>query len=285
MGVTPLAAGPRPPLVDGLFYPARRAALAAHIDELLAHSPTPEAGCFAVIAPHAGYEFTGAVMACAYRSIALRRPRIAVVIGPVHRDPDEHAYLPESSAFAIPLGDVPVNMQAVHALLAADDVFRQFDVPHLEEHCLELQLPFLFRLFPEISIVPILISSTRVSTIVSLARALEATFPAADTVYVATSNMASYMTGRDLETERSMVESLLTGRDWRGILAAAEKKQVSACGVAGMAVLLRLAGGNCTARILARSSSRAQDEDADRVVHYAALSIETETGAAHDLQS
>ena len=73
MGVTPLRAAIRPPLVDGLFYPARREALAAQIDELLDGSATPRAARFAVISPHAGYEYAGAVMAAAYRAIADRQ--------------------------------------------------------------------------------------------------------------------------------------------------------------------------------------------------------------------
>ena len=244
MGVTPLTAGIRPPLVDGLFYPSRQAALVARIQELLARSETPKAARFAVIAPHAGYEFCGEVMASAYLSVALRRPRRVVLIGPLHRDPDAYAYLPESSAFAIPLGEVPVDTEAVRSLRAADTLFQSSDIPHLEEHCLELQLPFLFHLFPDISIVPILVSTTRASIVTNLAHALEATFPAAETLYVATSNMTSYMTGHDLEKERVTVESLLIERDWRGLLTAAEMKQISACGVAGMATILLLAGKN-----------------------------------------
>ena len=280
MGVTPLAAGLRPPLVDGLFYPARRATLAAYIDDMLARSETPKTGCFGVIAPHAGYDFTGLVMAAAYRSLALRRPRIAVVIGPVHRDPAERAFLPESTAFATPLGDVGVDRDAVDALLKADRLFQISDIPHLEEHCIELQIPFLQRLFPAIAIVPILISSARVSTVSRLAEALADIFSAGETVYVATSNMASYMTGHDMEAENAAAESLLVGRDWRGLLAAAGKKTISACGAAGMAAVVRIAGETSTVRTLARSTSRAQDEDTARVVHYVAVSIETSTTSA-----
>jgi AmmeMemoRadiSam system protein B len=131
MSVTPLKAAIRPPLVDGLFYPAKREALAAQIDDLLSRSEVPRAARFAVISPHAGYEYAGEVMAAAYRAIALRPVRTAVLIGPVHRDPEEGIFLPESTSFNTPLGQVPVDTEASASLMARDPLFRRNDIPHL----------------------------------------------------------------------------------------------------------------------------------------------------------
>src|SRR5208283_5331071 len=176
MGVTPLRAAIRPPLVDGLFYPARREALAAQIDELLARSATPRGARFAIISPHAGYEFAGGVMASAFRAIADRPVQTAVLIGPVHRDPDNTISLPESTAFSTPLGPVPVDGEAVSALLASHPLYRRNDIPHLEEHCLELQVPFLARMFPGVAIVPILVGASGRAAVETLSRTLSSTF-------------------------------------------------------------------------------------------------------------
>ena len=276
MGVTPLKASIRPPIVDGLFYPARRETLAALIDDLLSRSPTPEGSSMAVIAPHAGYEYAGEVMAAAFRAIARRRVRTAVLIGPVHRDPEEGFFLPESDRFSTPLGDVGVDEAAVEALIAGNPLFRRHDIPHLEEHCLEVHLPFLARMFPGIVIVPLLMGSTGMAAVAALARSLQSTFAArADsTVFIVSANMASYMTGRDVEAENTVLEELLSRSDWKGVMGASEKRRISTCGASGIAALISLAGDGCQARVLARASSRGRDDDALRVVHYAAVSLD-----------
>jgi MEMO1 family protein len=275
MSVTPLKAATRPPLVDGLFYPARREALAAAIDDFLTRSAAPRAAGFAVISPHAGYEYAGTVMGAAFQSIADRPVRTAVVIGPVHRDAEDAVYLPESTLFATPLGPVPVDEAAVSALLASDPLYRRNDIPHLEEHCLELQLPFLARLFPGVSIVPLLVGAHGKAAAETLRRTLDSVFAgrAGSTVFVVTANMASYMAGRDTEKERAALEEILGRCDWRGVLAAAEGRRISACGSTCIAAILLLAGEGCTARVLARARSEESDADPTRVVHYAAVSI------------
>jgi AmmeMemoRadiSam system protein B len=276
MGVTPLKASIRPPIVDGLFYPAKRDALNAQIDDLRKRSTIPEGSSFAVISPHAGYEYAGQVMAAAYRAIALRPVRTAVLIGPVHRDPEDGIFLPESEAFSTPLGEIPVDTEAVAALCACNPLFRRSDLPHLEEHCLEVQLPFLARFFPGLSIVPILVGSSRAATTAALAQCLRLTFSerAPYTAYIVSANMASYMTGKDTEAEAAALESLLSGGNWKGVLEAAEKRRISACGASGIAALMALAGDGCRVQILARASSRGVDDDPARIVHYAAVSLD-----------
>jgi MEMO1 family protein len=276
MGVTPLRTAIRPPLVDGLFYPAKKEALAAAIDDLLARSDTPRAARLGVISPHAGYEYAGAVMGAAFRAVADRAVRTAVVIGPVHRDAENAIYLPESSAFATPLGVVPVDEESVSALAAADPLFQRNDIPHLEEHCLELQLPFLVRLFPGVSIVPMLVGAGGKHGAETLSRALASVFGAreASTVFVVTANMASYMTGKDTARESEELEGLLTRRDWKGVLGAAESRRISACGASSIAGLLALAGAGCDVQILARARSRDEEQDPAHTVHYAAVSVD-----------
>jgi hypothetical protein len=276
MSVTPLKASIRPPIVDGLFYPAKHDALAAMIDDLSGRSPTPAGGSFAVVSPHAGYEYAGPVIASAFRAIALRPVRTAVLIGPVHRDPEEGIFLPESDAFSTPLGEIPVDTEAVAALCACDPLFRRSDLPHLEEHCLEVQLPFLARQFPALSIVPMLLGSGGVKTVAALSRALQLTFGerAPYTVFIVSANMASYMTGKDTEAEAATIEGLMTGCDWKGVLEASQKRRISTCGAVGIAALLSLAGDGCRVQILARASSRGVDDDPARIVRYAAVSVD-----------
>jgi AmmeMemoRadiSam system protein B len=87
--------------------------------------------------------------------------------------------------------------------------------------------------------------------------------------------MASYMTGKNVERESAAIEELLGQGDWRGMVSAGERRLISACGVAGMAAVLCLAGEGCQVEVLARAHSQARDEDESRVVHYAAVSVDT----------
>jgi AmmeMemoRadiSam system protein B len=216
-------------------------------------------------------------MAAAYRSIADRRLRTAVLIGPVHHDPENCVFLPESTAFSTPLGPVRVDEEAVSALASSDPLYRRNDIPHLEEHCLELQLPFLAHMFPGVSIVPLLVGGGGSSTAEGLSRTLASTFGSRidSTVFIVTANMASYMTGHDTEKESATLEDLLFHCDWRGVVSASDNRRISACGAACIAGVLSLAGEGCRVRILARARSQELDEDASRVVHYAAVSVET----------
>ena len=275
MDVSSVRARARPPIVDGLFYPAEKGPLAAMVEDLLARSRTAPSAAFAIVSPHAGYAYAGGVMASAYRALRLRPVRTAILIGPVHRDPVEGLFLPESRVFSTPLGEVPVDRKAVETLLASDPLFAANDVPHLEEHCLEVQLPFLVHLFPHAAIVPILMGSQGAAAVNALANALRLTFADSRdyTAVVATANMASYMTGRDVESENGALEELIAGRDWRGILSARDSGKISACGAGAIATALSLAGEDCRVELLDRASSRGRDEEPDRAVHYAAVGV------------
>jgi MEMO1 family protein len=276
MGVTPLRARVRPPIVDGLFYPAKSDQLSALVDQLLASSPTPAGSCFAAVSPHAGYELAGAVMASAFRCVALRPARTVILLGPVHRDPQTGFFLPESESFSTPLGEVPVDQRTAALLMEQDSAFSRNDIFHLEEHCLEVQLPFVARVFPRAAVVPILVGSRGTAAVSALAAGVGAALaedPGA-TVLVVTSNAASYMTGKDADSECAAFESLVAAGDWRALIAAEEKKKISACAVTAVAALLRLAGPQCRIAVADRACSREKEDDPARTVHYAAIGLD-----------
>jgi AmmeMemoRadiSam system protein B len=154
----------RPPAVAGRFYPADPQRLTVLVDRLLA-----EAGCppqppppAAVIAPHAGYRYSGAVAAAAYARVGAARDAVTrvVLLGPAHFWPLEGMAAPAVDAFATPLGDVPVDDDARTAAAALPGVAVD-DRPHAGEHSLETQLPFLQRaLDPCPAVLPLLVGRT-----------------------------------------------------------------------------------------------------------------------------
>ena len=150
----------RPAAVAGLFYPADTARLQTTLAGLLEAAPDASDGAKAIIAPHAGYRYSGPTAACAYRLVERHRARIrrVVLLGPAHR-----AYLlgmavPSVDAFTTPLGDVPIDVEAVQTVLGMPGT-QVSDEAHEHEHSLEVHLPFLQAVLDDFHIVPIVVGA------------------------------------------------------------------------------------------------------------------------------
>lgn len=144
--------------VAGLYYPAR----ATELEQLLSQQLSPEtsvnkAPARAIIVPHAGYFYSGQVAAKAYASLATLADEIdrVVLIGPSHKIDFKGVTIAESDFFATPLGSVPVAKNILPKLRQIRGVALS-DSPHQDEHCLEVQLPFLQYSLNQFDIVPIL---------------------------------------------------------------------------------------------------------------------------------
>ena len=152
----------RPAAVAGQFYPADPVALATLVNALLAAAPAGGRRPTAVIAPHAGYRYSGAVAAAAYARLAACRAeaRRVVVLGPAHHVRLTGMAVPRVDAFATPLGPVPVDLEARRTALDLPAVVVS-DRPHAPEHAIETQLPFLLcALGPGITLLPVLVGAT-----------------------------------------------------------------------------------------------------------------------------
>jgi AmmeMemoRadiSam system protein B len=152
----------RAPAVAGLFYPRSAETLSRTIADLLADAGNPKRQRpRGVIAPHAGYAFSGQVAAKAFASLCAARGRAgrAIVIGPAHFVAFRGIAAPSASVFATPLGELPVDVAAIEAL-TEETLVAIDDKPHVREHALEVELPFLQVMFGDLPIVPLLFGST-----------------------------------------------------------------------------------------------------------------------------
>ena len=128
--------------VAGTFYPADARALTAELDELLGgvEQSEPRLGFpKALIVPHAGYIYSGAIAASAYEELGNARGivRRVVMLGPVHRVPVRGLAIPSDAAFATPLGSVPIDREALQSVRHMPQIVAS-DVAHLQEHALEV---------------------------------------------------------------------------------------------------------------------------------------------------
>ena len=147
----------RPPAVAGSFYPGDASRLDATVQGFLAavadsQEPVPKA----VIAPHAGYVYSGPIAATAYARLKPAAGTITrvVLLGPCHRVAVRGLALSSAAAFATPLGEIPIDRQACEEILKLPQV-HVLDAPHAEEHSLEVHLPFLQVVLGDFSLVPL----------------------------------------------------------------------------------------------------------------------------------
>jgi MEMO1 family protein len=257
----------REPAVAGFFYPDDPVELSATVDALLGAEPVIDVptAASAYIVPHAGYMYSGRVAAAAYSTIRESRitARRVVIIGPSHRVFLRGLAIPQAEVFRTPLGDVPLDTQRKRTLLRRGDVILS-DAPHSMEHSLEVQLPFLQRLFAEFQILPLVVGDTAPEHIASV---LDDVFDDADTLLLASSDLSHYLRYEDAQQEdaRTAARILAFADDLTG---------EQACGsVALNGVLTFAKRRNATITELSRLNSGDTSGDRSRVVGYGAYAI------------
>jgi AmmeMemoRadiSam system protein B len=255
----------RPPAVAGLFYPDDPNELAELLNELLQGDSEPQAKLKALIAPHAGYAYSGVVAAAAFRLLRAEvgRVRRVVLLGPSHRIPFRGLAVPTVAAFATPLGELPVDARARDALLGLSQIHAT-DAPHAEEHSLEVELPFLQTLLGSFDLLPIAAGDASAAEV---AETLDAVWGGPDTLIVVSTDLSHY---HDYETAR-----ILDRATNQAILAFTERLGgEQACGCVGLNGFLRAAQARALRiELLDLRNSGDTAGDRARVVGYGAWAI------------
>jgi AmmeMemoRadiSam system protein B len=268
----------RPAAVAGTWYPGSAGALTREVDACLADAADGPAGeVYAVVAPHAGLMFSGPVAAYAYKAARGGQYEAAVLVGPSHFVGFEGAALYPDGAFATPFGVVPIH-EEIAARLAGADVVRAMPQAHAREHSLEMQLPFLHRLFPGTPIVPLLMGYQHRATVEALAAALTAALRGRRVLLVASTDLSHYFDAPTAAALDARVRARVEAFDPEGLLALmeqypeGERGRYVACG-GGPAVSVLLAArslGARDARVLRYAHSGEISGDHDAVVGYLA---------------
>ena len=194
------AAENRKPAVAGSFYEADPEALRKTLGELFsAAAPAGTTGLVrAVIAPHAGYIFSGTVAASAYNQIEKgRKFKHIFILGPSHHAAFSGASVYDRGNYETPLGTVKVDLDLANKLIRDHAAFSYQAEAHRSEHCIEVQLPFLQYLFGnDITIVPVLLGTHDIEECRSVAAALMPWFNE-DNLFVISSDFSHYPSYRD----------------------------------------------------------------------------------------
>ena len=180
----------RPPAVAGSFYPDHPVALRAAVKDFLAEAGPWPAECppKAVIAPHAGYVYSGPVAGYAFAALRAATVHRVVLIGPAHFVPVRGLAVPSATAFRTPLGDVPLDGAALAAIAELPQVQRA-DAPHRDEHALEVELPFLQTILGAFTLAPLVVGEARPAEV---AEVLGALWGGDETAIVVSSDLSHY---------------------------------------------------------------------------------------------
>jgi MEMO1 family protein len=265
----------REPAVAGLFYPAGRRRLAEHVAACL-DAPIPgraggPSGLRALIVPHAGYVYSGPVAGAAYRLLPPLRSRLrrVLLIGPAHMVPLRGLALSSASAWRTPLGDAPVDVPARSLLLEASAggavPVAVDDAAHRPEHSLEVQVPFLQTVLPDLPLLPVLVGAGDTDAAADLLRPW---WDDPDTLLVLSTDLSHYEPhGQAREHDARTAAAI----------CRAEPDSIGdrdACGSQPLRVLLRLAQRTGDAvRLLDLRTSADTAGNPDRVVGYGAFAI------------
>lgn len=275
---TAVATPSREPAVAGSFYPAERQALQEMVDGFLAKAANPpaEGELVALVAPHAGYVYSGAAAAHTYQRLRGTTVRRVILIGPAHRVPIRGAAIYSRGSWRTPLGKVPIDERLATGLIDHNAGVIDDPVPFAEEHSLEVQLPFLQRVLGSFTIIPILVGNPTPATMASLsARIALLLRTEPGTMLVCSTDLSHYHDAATAHAKDNLVIDAVKRMALGDLESLLRTEQGEACG--GWPLLLTMAaarGAGATNGTLYRyADSGETGGDNRRVVGYAAMGL------------
>ncbi len=255
----------RQPAVAGLFYAGRSDELAQDVDRMLnAAERPPLNGVRALVVPHAGYVYSGDVAASAFSCLPRgARYRYILLIGPSHRVAFYGMAVPETRNFKTPLGEFPLAT-AVIAEMVEQGWVSYNEMAHQQEHCLEVQLPFLQRSEIEGPLVPVVVGDATPGQVAELIRPALADPEVLTLISTDMSHYHAYDEAREIDghTHKRILEG---ATDIRGD---------EACGYMGLNGLQQaLLDSGYQMHLLKRCNSGDVSGDRNRVVGYGAYAV------------
>jgi len=298
-GLAPPAVDVFQPQVAGAFYPADPSALREMISRFIEQAAGAgkkiSGDLLGVLAPHAGYRYSGPVAAHAFRLLRGRGYRRVVVLGPAHRRGYRTPALLDARVYRTPLGDIPIDREAVQRL-AKTGAARIDNDKFTGEHGLEVELPFLQVVLKDFRLVPLMISYPEPERMKQLAGTLAEMFPGRDTVFVASSDMSHdfpYAVAVAMDENALRYVTALDGeglyRAYRAFHRAGPRARVKDgriepdcaqfCGLGAVLTLMELARKLGPARVTVldrRNSGDIVGDRSSRIVGYGAVAFALE---------
>jgi hypothetical protein len=264
----------RQPVVAGQFYPGSFQQL-----ELLLASLVPEnrsrKRVLGIISPHAGYVYSGAIAGKLFAQIEI--PPTVLIIGPNHTGAGAPAALYPDGEWLTPLGTVLINSRLNTLLKQHVSQIQTDRAAHQNEHSLEVQLPFIQYLRPDVSISAICLGYGKYEILSDIGRGIAAAIReyGEDILIVASSDMTHYESADSVRRKDGVALEKVLAFDAKGLLEVCRSQHITMCGVSPSAVMLTAARelGASTADVVAYGNSGDVSGDKQQVVGYAAVIV------------
>lgn len=271
----------RPSPIAGQWYEGDPAALAQIVDEYLNDAALPELNgdVMGVIAPHAGHMYSGAVAGYAFAALKGLRPDIVAVLGPMHRPFDEPILTTTHAAYFTPLGDVPVDRTALKDLdviLKSELGYGTTPVARDPEHSLEIELPFLQRVFQhEWKLLPVMVRALDERVSEGVGKALATVLRDKNAVLVASTDLSHFFKQETALTYDHAMLKEIEGFNPAGAFDLDRTRKGFACGLGAFTSVLWACKklGADQVKVLRHATSADVTGDYSSVVGYAAAAI------------
>lgn len=263
----------RTAVVAGQFYSGNKERLQSDVEALMvAAIPEPS---IALMSPHAGYLYSGAVAGKTFSHVKI--PKEVIIIGPNHHGRGHAAAVYAHGAWETPLGRVEIAASLAERLLAECPMAADDYTAHLDEHSLEVQVPFLQHTSPGLQIVPLCIGRMPLDTLQALGDGLARVISSCGEapLIVASTDMTHYESGETARQKDSLALDRVMALDPEGLYEVVYENKISMCGVLPTVVMLRaaLALGATQAELVAYSNSGDVTGDQSSVVGYAGVRV------------
>lgn len=265
----------RSPAVAGGFYPADPAELSGLIDRMMAQVPEGNrAGKLVeLVVPHAGYVYSGAVAAYGYKRLQNQKFDTVIMIGPSHHAAFNGVSVWQEGEWKTPLGTVPVDSELAKAIVSENPLLNIPKGPHLPEHSLEVQLPFLQKTLKDFKIVPVLIGNPTLENCEILAKAIAKHFASKRILILVSTDLSHYHPYEFASKMDRLGLDLVVEEDAAKFQESIEKGECEFCGGGGVVTAMQIAKilGNVKPEILRYANSGDVTGEKGKVVGYASI--------------
>jgi len=272
----------RPSPIAGIWYPADAKKLAGQIDRFLLEAATAdelEGEPVAVIAPHAGYRYSGATAGHAFHSVVGRSFDLVVVVSPLHGYHSAEVLTTSHKAYGTPLGTIEVDQDALRGLMSSYKQTTGLDLTALAndgEHSLEIELPFLQRAVNgDFKLLPVMVRSVSPHVLLGLGRSLAAVAKGRKTLLVASTDLSHFYPEKTANALDRVMLGQIEAFSPDGVLDAEQRGTGFACGAGAVAAVLwtsRFLGAD-KVKLLHYSTSAEETGDRRSVVGYGAAVV------------
>lgn len=265
----------RMPAVAGSFYPEHPDQLRDDVAAYL-RGGQQNLEVKGLVVPHAGYIYSGAIAAQAYKSILI--PPTVLLFGPDHHGSGTSAAVYSSGSWRTPLGDVPINEALAAELIAACPLLKADTLAHRHEHAIEVQIPFLQSIRPDVRIVPISLGHAGLDDWLFLGQQIGEllTGRAEKALLIASSDLHHFSSAATTEMLDRSVINMMERYDPAGLYSLVRENRISMCGVIPTIVMLTAArvSGATNCRLQSYGHSGMVNGDLQSVVGYACLLVD-----------